>query len=201
MFINHLGNVLYGTNLINQNLWNMAIIIGRIAFPIYCFLLIEGYKHTHNIKKYILRMLMFAIISQVPYHYYKLACGTDVNLNILWLFVISLMALYLADKDKIFILPSYLLAASLCILLKVDYGLFGFLFILTLAKSKHRIIWSMLLLITYCWIYCSSFQFYSLMALPFLIIYNGEAGKSNKFIQYGYYLFYPLHLTLLVLGI
>ena len=70
--------------------------IGRIAFPIFAFMIAEGYFHTSNVKKYIARLLIFAIVSEVPF---DLLYGSTViypfHQNVLWTFLIALLAIVL----------------------------------------------------------------------------------------------------------
>ncbi|MBR5491193.1 MAG: conjugal transfer protein TraX, partial [Oscillospiraceae bacterium] len=75
--------------------------IGRLTFPIYAFMIAEGYNHTSNLKKYILRMLVFAIISEIPFN---LAMGSRVfypiHQNVLWSFLIAIGLIWLNEKAK-----------------------------------------------------------------------------------------------------
>ena len=76
--------------------------IGRIAFPIFAFLIVEGYFHTHNLKKYVGRLLLFAIISEIPFN---LVMGSrlvfPIHQNVLWTFVIAIIMLWCLQKDNI----------------------------------------------------------------------------------------------------
>ena len=60
MIIDHVGAILYPEARVLR-------IIGRIAFPIYAFLVAEGFYHTKNVKKYMLRLLLFALVSEIPF--------------------------------------------------------------------------------------------------------------------------------------
>ena len=60
MLIDHIGAVLFPENLVLRY-------IGRISFPIFCFLLAEGFYHTKNVKKYMMRLAVFAVLSEIPY--------------------------------------------------------------------------------------------------------------------------------------
>ena len=79
---------LWGT-IVPGNDWLTCI--GRIAFPIFAFMIVEGYYHTNNLKKYVQRLLCFAIISEIPFN---LALGSSlfypIHQNVLWSFLISI---------------------------------------------------------------------------------------------------------------
>ena len=71
-------------------------LIGRIAFPLFCFQLVNGFKHTKNIYKYMLRLIIFGIISQIPFsifiYFYS---GSFITLNIFFTLALGLLAIYL----------------------------------------------------------------------------------------------------------
>lgn len=89
---------LWGT-IVPGNDWLTCI--GRISFPIFAFLIVEGYFHTQNLKKYVCRLLLFAILSEIPFN---LAMGSRVfypiHQNVLWSFLISLGFIHWNEKAK-----------------------------------------------------------------------------------------------------
>lgn len=184
-------------------------IIGRLAFPIYCFLLVEGFQRTHNVKRYLGRMLLFALISEVPF---DLAfSGRLWNMqyqNVFFTLFIGLMViagLRLVDQRlsgpetwrKLAGVGLYavIIAAGsvLALVLKTDYSFKGILAItvLYLFRSRRKAqIWAGVI----AFLLMDGLEM--IAALSFLLIwfYNGARGRQNK---YFFYFFYPVHLLLL----
>jgi hypothetical protein len=193
--------------------------IGRIAMPIICFLIAEGFCHTRNVKKYALRLLVFALISQIPFNYWQSGNPFQVGfvgyLNVLFCLLLGLCALWVL-KSQLKTLVKFALV-SLCILVSVfcDWPVFGVLWILAFGLNKNsfkrQAIWFSLAVIvcnlvsgglSYMAGYGVRFTqlglFLSLLLLP---LYNGKRGGeflpswlSNKWI---FYAFYPLHLLVI----
>ncbi len=184
-------------------------IIGRLAFPIYCFLLVEGFQRTHNGKRYLGRMLLFALISEVPF---DLAfSGRLWNMqyqNVFFTLFIGLMVIAglrlvdqrLSDPEtwrKLAGVGLYavIIAAGsvLALVLKTDYSFKGILAItvLYLFRSRRKAqIWAGVI----AFLLMDGLEM--IAALSFLLIwfYNGARGRQNK---YFFYFFYPAHLLLL----
>jgi hypothetical protein len=91
MTVNHLGNMYIG--VLPQSLDSVLVAVGGLAFPIFGFLVVEGYRHTSNVVRYGIRLLAFAIVSQIPY---QLFLGSD--LNVMFALFLGLCALVLDDE-------------------------------------------------------------------------------------------------------
>ena len=89
---------LWGT-VVPGNDWLTCI--GRISFPIFAFMIVEGYFYTSNLKRYVKRLLIFALVSEIPFN---LAMGSRVfypiHHNVLWSFLISIGLIYWNEKAK-----------------------------------------------------------------------------------------------------
>lgn len=200
--------------------------IGRIAFPIFAFQIVEGYFHTKDIKKYLKRLLIFALISEIPFNY--LTGGGLLNptdQNVMFTFIISILFIMLIEKAKkkgkilyvITLLMSIILGFLVGTFTFVDYMGYGVLMVLTFYFFRGRRFGWLGILICMWYInfemigglvfpinifgfhYDLPEQGFALLALPFIWMYNGKQGLHNKKIQYGYYAFYPAHITILVI--
>ena len=200
--------------------------IGRIAFPIFAFLIVEGYFHTHNLKKYVGRLLLFAFLSEIPFN---LVMGSrliyPIHQNVLWTFLIAIFLINLNEKakkkEKIWIrilvgVFSIILAYVLGLLTMVDYYHAGVLTVLVFYFLRGRSWWQMcgqFLLLAYINIEILSGyayeielfgrthffvrQGFALLALIPIWLYRGKQGPYNKTLKYIYYTFYPVHLLIL----
>jgi len=204
MLIDHVGVTIYGG-------FSFFNYLGRFAFPIFCFQLVQGYQHTSNIKKYFSRLLVFAIISQVPFSYFLyLTTGEFHTLNIFFTLTLGLLAIYLFDKCpiKIFGFGFAVACAFIAHYLHMDYGYYGVLLIFALYLLRdNKILMSIAFIVLSIIKFIPTFiatNFYypniilcifTCLALIPILFYNGEQGKKLK---YFFYAFYPLHLILLI---
>lgn len=200
MTIDHIGAIIY------PNI-DAFRIIGRISFPIFCFLLVEGFKHTHNRFRYFIRLLLFAIITQPIYDY----AFNNHELNILFTFSLSFLLLSSIEFIKKIInkynkgienylyktisyLLIYIIFLILSIILNVDYQALGISLVLIFYLSPNILLSLLLYLIIAITLNVNNIQLYSLISFIFIYFYNGKKGKN---IKYFFYLYYPLHLLLL----
>ena len=185
----------------------VTIYFGRIAFPLFAFLLTEGYVHTSNLKKYYKRLIVFAIISQIPFMLFRTLVGDWKYLNIMFTLLLGLITITAYDKieKKYISIPICILVIALGEILRVDYGWFGviLIFLLYLFKEKKILLTiSYILLITIYYIIRGFDVFYikhllyiifTIVPLILIYLYNGKKGRS---IKYFYYLFYPVHMLI-----
>lgn len=199
--------------------------IGRIAFPIYAFLITQGVFYTKDKIKYFKRIFIMAILSEVPFN--LLAHKTILYpsyQNVLLLFTIAIGTIILYEKLKEKNKDSYyaiLIGIILSILLKPDYGLVGIILIytyyfLTKKESNHLIKIKILIPAIFFLLYqiiengifykngfiqsiqdISWIYFGSLIAFILIYFYNGKLGFKNKFLNIIFYLFYPIHMIIL----
>lgn len=204
MLIDHTAAVLYFNKLIDFNLYIMLRSIGRIAFPIFGFLMVEGYKHTKDVSIYRLRLFVAAFISQVPYTYFCYKLFGKLEFNVLWLFLLATIIFDIWNKkdlkfQKIIMFFVVALAFILSEVLRIDYGMLGLLYLLILYNNQYKVLGSIILTSISCIKTHTWYQMPCLLAIIPLCLYNGKRGSKSKIIQYGFYLFYPVHLALLCL--
>ena len=232
MLIDHIGAVIVTRLLIENGLYTAIVnqesydawmgqhgglygiymamrIVGRFAFPIYCFLLVEGFQKTHDVKKYLGRMFLFALISEVPF---DLALSGKVwspeYQNVFFTLFLGLMViagLRMVEQrfsgtetgkkilrvalDAVIILAG----CAVALILKTDYNFKGILAITVLYLFRNRKkaqVWAGVI------VFLLMDGIEMIAALSFILIwfYNGTRGRQNK---YFFYFFYPVHLLLL----
>lgn len=171
--------------------------IGRLAFPIYCFLIGEGLIHTRSPIKYLLRLLAFAIISEIPFN--LMVSGNILcpeHQNVFFTLFLGALAIYFYRSIKCNLLKAALMLAVLGIStrLEADYGAAGMVVIVLLyALRGHLIVQALAGYPLF------SGGIYAVAAFIPISMYNGKRGFiKHPILKYAFYLFYPAHMLLLV---
>jgi len=198
MLIDHIGAVLLRDQMILRY-------IGRISFPIYCFLLVEGYVYSKNIKAYLFRLGIFAVISEIPFDlafYHQIFNWQHQNV-FLTLFI-GLLSLYIFDffkkKDNFIFKLIGLASVGICAVaaeyLRTDYGLFGVISIFIFYLLRHEALLRAIA-ITFLNGMMSTIQLYAAGCFIPITLYNGKKGYNGNILKLAFYIFYPLHLLIL----
>lgn len=224
MFMDHFAAIIlndYIMKLLKQSNYDSSLIthepvyivmmvmrcIGRLGFPLFCFLLIEGFTHTRNKVKYASRLFLFALISEMPFDYAFnrnfLEFGYQNVFFTLFIGLITLMAYdqiesKLHDKKIPCMLLQFL--AIVCgvllgELLQTDYSAFGVMTIVVMYyfhkdKKLETLVGCITLTIM------NSIEVFAFAIYPLTSRYNGQRGLN---IKYFFYVFYPAHILLLAL--
>ena len=199
MIIDHVGLFLCGNDL------GMRL-VGRLAMPLFCFMLAEGFLHTKGKRwKYFGRLAIFALISQLPFDLLSNSAASPIRLNVMFTLATGFAAMALIEYGKwaVIGLPIFFIVAEY---LHMDYGAYGIAMIVGfyliskfLGKKKQKI-WRWLAYIvtffTSTTIYVAAkqnaTQLFALLAIIPIILYNGKLGKRLP--KWFGYIFYPAHL-------
>lgn len=200
MFIDHVGAVLFPNIILFR-------IVGRLAFPIYCFLLVEGARYTHNMRQYMLRLGIFALISEVPFDwaFYHQPVYT-AHQNVFFTLFIGLVMIWflehpMNDMEIPDVVSKLIIVAVAGIgaeLLSTDYGFSGIAIILIFYILRERLLLKYLTVALIC-IGMGWLEAFAILALIPIALYNGQRGSQTKIMQFGFYVFYPAHLLLLAI--
>lgn len=205
MFFDHLFSVFipFGTPL-----WVLLRIPGRVVMPIMCYQIAGGFSYTSNLKKYAGRLLVFAMISHLPYDLYFKE-NIWFKTSAMWGLFLGLAALAAVKKTNWHIALKIAAVVLLCIMAwPADWKYVSVLWVLFFGLFHGRRDLQMLsfaLVGIFGHIIPRIIQgglpyVYEIgifIAVPLLLLYNGKQGKKSKFIKWGFYVFYPLHLILL----
>mgnify|MGYP002661321297 FL=1 len=190
MFLDHYYRIIGGPEWLS--------ILGRLAFPIFAFSISEGYSHTKNVNKYLMRLLNFAIIIQLP----NFLGFQEYPLNIFFTLALGLFCLEILDNNKINIVVRYIVVLYLCFLAEktgLDYGAYGVILIILFNKLRNNKLYIFIAFLALNLVILkignlSEMQIYSIFSLIPIDLYNGKKGYGMK---YFFYLFYPLHFIFL----
>lgn len=210
--------------LIPGNDWLTCI--GRLAYPIFAFMLVEGYFHTGNLKKYALRLLVFAVISEIPFNLmYSSSAIYPFHQNVLWTFLIGLGMIHLNEKSRktgkllrqvLVGIGTTVLGMILGLVTFSDYNAAGVLTVLVFYFFRgndwqHRLgqaagLYYVNFELLKGLVFPVSFlggavevpqQGLAILALPILWLYQGRKGCRSRWFQWLCYGFYPAHMLLL----
>lgn len=214
---------LWGT-IVPGNDWLTCI--GRATFPLFAFMLVEGYFHTKSLKKYAQRLLLFAVLSELPFN---LAMGSSliypVHQNVLWSFLISLGLIHWNERVKsqgvlwkqlAVCLASIVVACIAGPLTFVDFYHAGILTVLVFYFFRGQYLWQRAAQLVFLWhintellgglvyeipLFGGTVAFpqqgFAMLALIPIWLYRGKQGYHSKAFQYFCYAFYPAHLLIL----
>jgi len=208
---------------LSDGMFLLMHIIGRLTMPIMCYLLADGFYHTRSCKRYALRLLVFAVIAQIPFTYFMHGkpfvpwIGPE-TLNVLFCLLLGFCALWVIKSDRKKGVKIVLVALCLVFSMLCDWLIFGVLFILAFGLNrgsfKRQAMWFSIIAMAEASLinvmnisavlggdFRNIMQFGVLLALPLLAHYSGKktgdntpAWLSNKWF---FYVFYPAHLAVL----
>ena len=196
MLIDHIGLALFPDELI----WRY---IGRISFPIFAFLIVEGFVHTSNFKKYIGRILIFGILSEIPFN--LLVSGKVFDLehqNVFFKFAIGLIMLHFIEKNTASVLNNGFLIMGILfsVILRTDYSIYGIGLIYIFYVFRYSKV-TMLGFASLVSLISGGVQRFAMLSTIPMALYNGERGPKvfdKKYVKYMFYAFYPIHIIILV---
>lgn len=215
MFLSHLAqsDLLY--KLGYAKFADFSMLIGRVAMPIFCFMLVQGAILTRDRKSYLIRLFIFALVSEIPFDlvFSGQILGIENQFDkqnvIITLFLGASLIIfwqYLNEKleNKIikigFMIISYWVIVDIAIRLRVDYHFLGIraIALLYLARNNKYLTALAIFLGFYFEARVRGYELFIpyivYLSIPLILLYNGKRGKYSK---YGFYLFYPGHLLLI----
>lgn len=215
MLIDHIASSFIASNTVAGQIMH---IIGRLTAPIMCFFIAQGYIHTGSLKKYFMRMILFTLISHVPY---VLKSTGEIGLmpfSVIYTLTLGLLAIYVYDKMNNNTLKWLAIIGIGILAIPGDWAFFGIAFCLIFHIHRNDFkkqciglicvgISELILMGLAAFamkqdvaniIISNLYQLAIILSLPLLYLYNGKKG-GNSFSRWGFYIFYPLHLLVLAL--
>ncbi len=205
MTVDHIGAIFYPE-------YPILRAIGRLAFPLFAYLIALGMKSTQSVTKYFTRLFIFALISQVPF---SLAFGFGLfqMLNIFFTLAFGVIFIFflhpLRHQSILCFIPAFL-----AFILNTDYSIYGIAVIggMFLLRNRATLGTITIILLNLAFFFIGFFrlsQLLSLLALPIILLHSTGYIKLEKqvdaketrwqLVKYAFYIYYPLHLTILYL--
>ena len=191
-----------------DHLWAMAVpgnqwmtYVGRLAFPIFAFQIVEGFFHTSDFRRYALRLLVFACVSEIPFDLmYASTAFYPFHQNVMFTLLLGLAAIWGLERARRERTAGAAVLGVLGLLAAwgagtagmVDYGGMGVLTVVVFQGEYLPVE-------AFGHVFEFQTQGFALLALAPVWLYGGEKGRGGRVLQYGSYAFYPLHMLVLYL--
>ncbi|MHC1725014.1 MAG: TraX family protein [Syntrophobacteraceae bacterium] len=210
MIVDHVGIIFYP-----DIAW--LRLIGRLVFPLFAYLIAEGYRYTHDMTGYLGRLLLFSLFSQ-PIYMWAFQYPT-LQFNVLFTLAVGLYAIYVYDRTKSFL--QVVLIGVACEVVHSSYGLPGVLIVVAMhlyhkdLKKLAVVLFPLLVIsglngiirksfalpdftwtLSFMWAHCkaSMLEPFAIMCVPLIALYDHTTGRKMKYL---FYVFYPGHLAIL----
>jgi len=213
MLLDHLW-----ATVVPGNLW--MNVVGRMAFPIFAFQAVEGYVHTSDFRRYLKRLLLFGLVSEIPFN--LILSGSWIypfHQNVMFTLALGLLSLRSLDraiqagngKNRVLGILASMAWCVLGAVTFVDYGGYGIMTVLLFGLCRYLPCRKLFQLVGLTAIHVFLMegmmipifgrefpvQGFALLALIPIWLYNGEKGPRTALVQWGSYWFYPLHMLVL----
>jgi hypothetical protein len=180
------------------SLMQLMLMFGRFAFPIFVFLLVEGFLNTRNRKKYGLNLFVLALLSEIPFNLMNGGALLFAKQNVMFTLLLGYLAMCCLEHFKnkpILSMVILLIMFLITRYMHADYQTAGFVFILLMyGLRKEKVIQCIVAPVLL------SMKAMVFMSLLLTCLYNGERGFiKSKFWKYFFYAFYPLHMLVIYL--
>ncbi len=200
----------YLSGFMSYDTYSLMRTMGRLAFPIFCYLIVEGLFYTHDVFLYTLRLFIFAGLSQIPFSLMtkREAFAFEQNLNVYFTLAFGLITIAAIEyfkkleKKKTINTPIFVLLSAVVIIcstsfadtINTDYAGYGVVVIVIfyVFKDKPLFIAGALAIATH--IMSSGIEMYALLAMVPIVLHNHQKGPSLKYI---FYMYYPVHMLIL----
>ena len=203
MLLDHLW-----ATIVPDNQWMTCV--GRLAFPIFAFMISEGYVHTSDFKKYAKRLFIFGLISEIPFN--LMSAGSFIypfHQNVMFTLLLGLLSIREIDRFKkdfrvktgIFCLLKVALFLLIGTVGFVDYNAMGILVIIAFyvfRDVKFGRLFQLASLVLLFIVFFKGQGFGVLSMIP-ICLYNGKKGKNSKILKHAFYWFYPAHMAAIYL--
>ena len=202
MLLDHIGATMVQGNSLR--------IIGRIAFPIYCFLMAEGAYYTKSPRKYLLRLSIGLVLSELPFDLAFRLKPTWEYQNVMVTLLVGFLVVEAIQNSKRDITKLLAVCAGFAFAEwgNTDYGGYGVLLVVLFSQTRGKLWLQTIMVAMFAWMMNSfritvfgvkiPIEMFAVLSMIPISFYSGKKVSSSKALQWAFYLFYPVHLTALV---
>ena len=185
-------------------------IIGRVAFPIFCFLMAEGAFYTKNPRKYCFRLVVGMLLSEIPFDLAFRQKLTWEYQSVMVTLLIGFLVVEILQNTRFDLIKLLAVGGGFALAewANTDYGGYGVLLVVLFSQSRGKLWLQTVLVALFAWMmnsiripvfgYFIPIEMFAVFAMIPIALYSGRKATSGKVVQWGFYLFYPVHLTVLI---
>lgn len=185
-------------------------IIGRIAFPIFCYLMAEGAYYTKNSRKYCIRLVIGMLLSELPFDLAFRGKPTWEYQSVMVTLLLGFVVVEIIQNTRYDLVKLLAVGGGFALAewANTDYGGCGVLLVVLFSQTRGKLWLQTVMLVLFSWIlnsvrvpvlgYDIPIELFSVFAMIPIARYSGRKATSSRAVQWGFYLFYPVHLTVLV---